>query len=168
MKTVKNDITSKAVRGFLKILLLGSVLAPIPASHANAASQTSLQIGDHFGGGKIAHILKPGDRGYVAGQTHGLIAAREDLGTAKTWKHAVLSCRNYHAGNHRDWRLPKKDELRRLYENRFVIGGFKNNHYYWSGTESDSDDAWDISIRTGKRSLAYKRDYNYIRPVRIF
>jgi hypothetical protein len=35
--------------------------------------------GDIYGGGKIFYIFQPGDPGYVAGETHGLIAAPSDI-----------------------------------------------------------------------------------------
>ena len=40
---------------------------------------STLNIGDSYGGGKVAYIFTSNDPGYVAGQTHGLIAAISDL-----------------------------------------------------------------------------------------
>ena len=42
-------------------------------------------LGDVFGGGKLAYILNPGDFGYVVGQAHGLIAAKSDQSTGIQW-----------------------------------------------------------------------------------
>jgi hypothetical protein len=47
--------------------------------------KVALAIGDVYQGGKIAYILKPADPGYVAGQTHGLIAALADRSAGLQW-----------------------------------------------------------------------------------
>lgn len=42
-------------------------------------------IGTSYQGGKIAYLFKPGEPGYVPGETHGLIAAPSDQSTGAEW-----------------------------------------------------------------------------------
>lgn len=84
----------------LKYVTTGSktVTVNYTANGCSAASATSstattvsvaLAIGDSYGGGKVAYILQPTDPGYIAGETHGLIAAPSDQSTGSD---AVWGC----------------------------------------------------------------------------
>ena len=48
-------------------------------------SATGITIGTPYGGGVVGYILQSGDPGYVAGQTHGLVAATADQSTGIIW-----------------------------------------------------------------------------------
>ena len=50
-----------------------------------APAKINFSIGDSDFGGTIAYISQPGDPGYIAGETHGLIAAPADQSTGATW-----------------------------------------------------------------------------------
>jgi uncharacterized repeat protein (TIGR02543 family) len=49
-------------------------------------SLQSLNIGDFYQGGIIAHILQTGDPGNIEGEVHGLIAAPTDQSTGAQWR----------------------------------------------------------------------------------
>jgi len=63
--------------------------------------------------------------------------AQFDLPTEVTWYNAKRECNELG----KDWRLPTKDELDEMYNNKDLIGNFVNTNY-WSSTEHNSDYAW--------------------------
>jgi hypothetical protein len=175
MKIIRYPFIHQSRRVLIIALLLFEGIVPeqrhpLYATEPTSAvtAQTALRIGDNYGGGKVVWIFQPGEQGYVEGQTHGLVAATEDIGNGTTWTTAVKLCREYRGGGFSDWRLPDKNELNRLFMSKSTTGGFRERQYYWSSSESDKNDAWDQSFRTGITNLGYKLDNNYARPVRSF
>ena len=54
----------------------------VASAASNSVIPASEQVGDFYGGGVVFYIFESGDTGYIAGETHGLIAAVEDLSSS--------------------------------------------------------------------------------------
>ncbi len=156
-----------------------------------------LSLGENYGGGKIAYFLQPGDPGYIAGQTHGLIAATTDA-SVSTWgcsgttipggtalgsgnqntinimagcaepDIAARVCGNLVLNGYSDWYLPSKDELNILFTNRFTIGNFSSSNFYLSSSEFDNLSVWDQSFSSGLQNTISKSNARRVRPIRAF
>ena len=87
----------------------------------------------------------------------------EDLERTYTWDDAMKACAVLGDG----WRLPTKDELNLLYENKEKIGGFAGS-YYWSSTEDGNFYAWYQLFNNGHRYSNIKDATYYVRAVRAF
>ena len=61
---------------------------------------------------------------------YGLVVYDKDLGKMK-WKEAIKACEDLGNG----WRLPNKDELVLLFENKDIIGDFGDRSYWSSSTK---------------------------------
>ena len=85
----------------------------------------------------------------------------EDLGEMN-WDDAMKACADLGDG----WRLPTKDELNLLYENKEKIGGFTNDAGYWSSTETGLSFAWLQDFIDGKPWSFFKTTPILVRAVR--
>ena len=84
----------------------------------------------------------------------------EDLGEMD-WDEAMKACADLGDG----WRLPTKDELNVLCENKDKIGGFALR-YYWSSKEYGSFGAWLQGFNLGNQYPNGKGSGGYVRAVR--
>lgn len=95
-----------------------------------------------------------------------LLVAQYDFDQPIDWIEANKACKALGSG----WRLPTKDELKTLYENKEKIGGF-TNHGYWSSTENSVTLAWAEKFGDGLEfgsGLYGKGNEFYVRAVRAF
>jgi len=91
--------------------------------------------------------------------------AQYDFPDDMEWDDANRKCLNLSEG----WRLPTKDELKILYDNKKQIEN--NNHphkaAYWSSTEKENDNAWwYIYLPYGQFSTREKKEKLCVRAVR--
>ena len=87
-------------------------------------------------------------------------------GTATSY--AAGLARAHNGGGFGDWYLPSKDELAKLFDNRFAIGAFDPYGLYWSSTEDAYDTAWEQYFSTGHQVPANKPYLDFVRAVRSF
>ena len=124
-------------------------------------------LGDKKEGGIIYYIYQSGDQGYKEGETHGLIAAENNIKDyAKdsfSWEDAKGKCAALGVG----WYLPNKDELYKLYKVKDKVGGFSSG-IYCSSSEDDVGGAFFILFYDGFQGNNFDNLSFYVRAVRTF
>ena len=104
---------------------------------------------------------------------HGLVVAMQDQGFSNWYEASdILSNASNHDADGKefsDWRLPTKRELNLMY-GVFISGNAANfdSYYYWSSTETDSDDAWFQDFYDGTQTNTNKFNSFNVRAVRAF
>ena len=118
-----------------------------------------LRVGSKYAGGIVFYLDKTG--------SHGLVCSDKDF-LKVTWAEASRLCLESNHNSYNDWRLPTKDELNLLYQNRDVVGGFANDKY-WSSTDYSHDGMWVCRFNDGSQGAYHKDQFNfYVRAVRAF
>jgi hypothetical protein len=118
------------------------------------------QVGDIGPGGGIVFY----DAGSLQSWGRYLEASVTDLPRSQ-WHDAMTAAQAYESGGAADWRLPSIDELRLMFAQRAIIGGFKssgNDQQYWSATEEGDDKSYVLSMFNGfvKSRLKFFEGYS--------
>ena len=112
------------------------------------------KLGDRLpSGGIVFHVDASGQ--------HGLVAQPKDETKKANWREAQRLA----SAHGQSW--PIWDELRLLYAQRNVVGGFADD-YYWSSTESVSRYAWSQNFNYGAQSFSSKNSMLPVRSVLAF
>jgi len=87
--------------------------------------------------------------------------------TNTTGDTAFSYCTTLNFAGFNDWRLPSKDELKKLYSDQHSLENIKSN-WYWSNTPNDKipDRAWAIYPNNGDGFSDHKNTKNFVRCVR--
>lgn len=119
----------------------------------------NIEIGDkHLGG--LVFLLYPNGGGLVFSI---------ELGSSK-WEDADQLCQDCKEGDYKDWRLPSKDELKAMYDEKLKINGFDTGSY-WSSTEFEGNPvhySYFQDISNGLQGRHHKVQIKSVRAVREF
>ena len=80
---------------------------------------------------------------YIVLPAVGLMVQRADLGYGNcSWETAEALCGGSDCAGYTDWRLPTKDEMMVIYNNKKLIGKIISREYYWTSTLCEFEDIW--------------------------
>jgi len=146
------------------VLDLRDVTGEAAQPKQSAANSNQLAIGDKMPDGTVYAGVSP-DTGKA------MFATPEDAPLTMKWKAAMKYAKDLDAYGHQDWRVPTKDELNVLFNNRAAIGGFNVTGsnpagWYWSSSTNDVWDAWAQRFSDGHQFFNYKDLHSSVRCVR--
>jgi hypothetical protein len=133
-------------------------------THGLIAAPSDQSTGIHWYNGSYTTTNANGTNLGDGNTNTGTIVASQGTGS-----YAAKLCFDLVLGNYSDWYLPSLDELKKLYANRNLIGGFTTTlANYWSSSENNSTDALSVNFADGNSGNAAKNSTGYVRAVRSF
>ena len=149
-------------------------------------------IGDTYLGGIVAYIDDTGEHGFIAHEetksyywtytNENTGATEESVGSGKLntdkivnvhgdeheGNYAAYYCKNLNTAGYADWFLPSLGELQILYQNKDLIGDFRNE-MYWSSTEENYSEAFYLHFGTGNSDHGGGKQWGrLVRAIRYF
>ncbi|MBK9103855.1 MAG: TIR domain-containing protein [Saprospiraceae bacterium] len=129
-----------------------------PKQNTSPNTAGKISLGQEYGGGIVIYVNPKGD--------HGMIVSSKEVGSVD-WEKAQKICAAYKVGSFGSWRLPSKDELNIIYQNRKFLGTY-NKGNYWSASEEGKNSATVINFANGNQGKSNKQSANAVRAVRPF
>ena len=167
---------------------------------ALAATAGTHYIGELFGGGIVFWVDNTGQHGLIVSLVDNGQAPWSNVptttGAVSMWNgqansstilgispaaqlcHSYVNSVNYNTGTYADWYLPAMDELRLIYQARYILNKTIESapapadiltfNLLWSSTEEYSNGAWGYEFNVGTSSF-YTKSYSYwVRAIRAF
>lgn len=160
-------------------------------------TRDAVVIGQLYGGGVVAYVLQSGDPGYDADYCKGFIVPEtdqsvaqvgsnltdlagtsNDLGTGQANTTAIIGqvghtdsaaklCNDTVVETYSDWYLPSRDELKKCYDNKGIIGGF-SSALYWTSSEASAHQFIAVNMADGSFNNYTKTNIGRVRAMRSF
>ena len=159
---VQTPVTTKAPETNTKAKPNNTAAKPKPNTTEKPKPTTTppgkIALGQSYGGGIVIYVNAKGD--------HGMIVSSKEVGSVD-YEKAQKICAAYKVGNISGWRLPSKDELNIIYQNRKHLGDYTKGNY-WSATEEGKNSAMVQNFTNGNQSKTNKSSSCAVRAVRPF
>ena len=113
--------------------------------------------------GSSVRCIKNGEELITGIKLGNLEVSKKDIGEFN-FNDAKLACAKIGGG----WRLPTKEELNQLFENKETIGQFTEG-FYWSSTNADDiaiGCTWGQRFSDGRPNICSRTEKTFVRPVR--